>query len=276
MRRMLPARALLARVDHTAATSIPTGMSLPDAAIQHAQNAAARASATAPTLERAARRVCEALYHELLLPDDVPDRRACVLVRSFATQRLAALDAERRRIAEAALGAAGTDDVPCLVLLGSCGMVPEWNDPSRSRAHRVIPLATPSALERMPMFSSALRAFGHAAASLWDPPASAPARLGSADRIGAFEVYQVDPAAGSPHVPDQDGFVHRYRVASVLGFGGPLRTGELYMTLLFLRCGLSRDAVRRVRALALDVTTTFFRYPAERTLDAPPVGAMPR
>lgn len=246
--------------------------SLSAPAIRHAQNAVARAVAGAPTLESAARHACAAMHRELLLPDaahDVADARASVLVRCFTSHPLATLDEARRRHALSMLQARGVAaaDMPCLVLLGSSGLVPEWDDPARSRRHRVIPLPAPDALEHMPMFAGALRAFGHDAAALWTRR-PLPALEAAAGRRGAFEVYHVAPALGSPQVPDQAGFVRPWGVSCVVGFGGPLRSGELYMMLAFLRCALAADAVRAVRSLALDVTTTFFRFAGDAVLES--------
>jgi hypothetical protein len=51
-----------------------------------------------------------------------------------------------------------------------------------------------------------------------------------------------------------------YRIASVLGFGGQLRRGDVYAVRIFSRVPISREVATQVNALALDVTSAFFPF----------------
>jgi serine phosphatase RsbU (regulator of sigma subunit)/anti-sigma regulatory factor (Ser/Thr protein kinase) len=67
---------------------------------------------------------------------------------------------------------------------------------------------------------------------------------------GGFEVFHVPVAAGSREVPDQ-GFVRRYGVSSVLGFGGLLPDGDVFSVVLFSRVPVSRDVADLFRTVAV-------------------------
>ena len=56
----------------------------------------------------------------------------------------------------------------------------------------------------------------------------------------------------------------------MVGFGGPLQRGDLYAVILFSRRPLSKSVALRIRSLALDVTTAFFRYGGDEVFDAEP------
>jgi hypothetical protein len=49
-------------------------------------------------------------------------------------------------------------------------------------------------------------------------------------------------------------------VASVIGFGGQLRWGDVYAMLLFTRVPGTRQVAMQVNAIALEVTSTLFRF----------------
>lgn len=59
-------------------------------------------------------------------------------------------------------------------------------------------------------------------------------------------------AVGSPHIPDQ-GFVADFQVASALGFGGMLPTGDLFSVVLFSRTPIPAATAELFKVLALSV-----------------------
>jgi hypothetical protein len=70
---------------------------------------------------------------------------------------------------------------------------------------------------------------------------------------GTFNVFHVERAEGSPHVPSQREFVIPYRVRSVIGFGGLLTSGEVFATILFSRCTIGQAAAQLFKPLALNL-----------------------
>ena len=53
-----------------------------------------------------------------------------------------------------------------------------------------------------------------------------------------FNAFYVPDAVGSPYIPFQDDFVLRYGIKSVLGFGGVLSSGELYVVIMFSKVSI--------------------------------------
>ena len=78
-------------------------------------------------------------------------------------------------------------------------------------------------------------------------------------------MFHVEEARGSPHIPAQRDFVLRYGITSVVGFGGLLRSGELFAVILFLRARIPAASAARFRTIALDVRSALYLVEEERT-----------
>ncbi len=173
---------------------------------------------------------------------------ACVLVRLFKTTPYGLLTPDLQALADQRLG--DTPSAPsliCLALLASAGLLPGWNDPALSSRFRVIPLSRPADLERLPMFSQLFRQLG---AELPHGTQSEKSLL-LAPQEHTFNVFHVPEAAGSPHVPAQEEFVHKYGVRSVLGFGAPLPDGTLFSIILFSKDFIPDSTAQLFKPLAL-------------------------
>ncbi len=85
-----------------------------------------------------------------------------------------------------------------------------------------------------------------------------PAIAANAPRV--FDLFRVDDARGNASVPDQEEFVVRYGIRSVIGFGGTCRHGDLFVIMIFSKCELGDEFARKLRTLALDVVTSVFRF----------------
>lgn len=174
--------------------------------------------------------------------------RACSLVRLYRTMQVAQLDGARRSFALARLsGDLVPEQVKCLTLLASAGEEPAWNDSLQSTQHLAIPLPTPDFVSGSPMIASLFRQLGVDVGAL----------LGSGTNIivapekERYNVFYVPEAAGSPHIPAQASFVARYRIRSVLGFGGLLPDGNVFAVILFSRVFIPRKTADRFRLLTL-------------------------
>ncbi len=211
------------------------------------EDALRRAIADAPTLEAAARALCDLFYAELGGPGG---ERACVMARGYATLPYGALPDDLQRFAKRALGSVAftppEPDMKCLVLLATRGDEPDWNDRRRSRGHQAIPLPSPHIVERAPMIAQLLRELGLDPAQVVRPATDLVHPLGG-QRDGVFHVEQ---AGGSPYIPAQADFVARYGIRSVLGFGGAPASGDLFAMILFSRVLITADTAERFRGLA--------------------------
>lgn len=218
---------------------------------------------TAPSLEDAAQRIVRLLYDSCVDPDT--GQRSCALVRFYKTHAYEDLDPSLRVFALRQLG--GERPAPSmksLVLLGTAGDAPAWNDRRRSRDHRVIPLASEDMILRAPMIARLFEQFGVGPAEVLAPADDVlPERAGR-----TYNVFHVEAASGSPYIPEQRSFVERNGIASVVGFGGTLRSGNLFATILFSRARIPPESANRFRALAVDVKSGLFFLDESRTFAA--------
>ena len=225
-----------------------------------------RVATGARTMEEAATRVCRFFYDEFVgLEPGGGAMRQCALVRCYKTHPFGALDAGLQTFARGLLGGAPErDDLRCLTLLATVGDEPGWNSRLRSRGHRAIPLATASMIEQAPMIAQLLRQFGLEPATLVAPSSG----IVSALQGKTYGVFHVEHALGSPYIPAQREFVVPYEVRSVVGFGGSLRSGDLFAVILFARAQISKEVADRFRSLALDVKTALFDFGEDEVFGA--------
>jgi hypothetical protein len=204
----------------------------------------------ARSIEEGAQSMTQLLYQELV--DGRTGDRACALVRCYKTHRYEDLPADLQAVARKSFGRKRVPaGLRCLTLLATTGDRPEWNDRRQSVAHQVIPLASVEAIEESAMFAQMIRSFGIDLADLVG--SDQPLKAAEGKSAGIFHVAQ---AAGSPFL-DQD-FVAAERIESVLGFGGPVRSGDLMAMLLFSRTAIAEDTAARFRTMALDIRAGLF------------------
>jgi hypothetical protein len=195
----------------------------------------------------AAQRVVDFFYNELV---DESGASACALVRFFKTERFDALDAERQEFALKASGSASLDnDVRCLTLLATTGDEPAWCSPSLSRGHRAIPLTSIDMVEQAPMIAQLIKQLGLSAAKVVRPEAGL-----ILDTDGRKQnVFYVAEALGSPHIVAQEEFVRPYGIASVIGLGGLITTGDMFALILFSKVAISRQTADLFGVLGLNL-----------------------
>ena len=198
-----------------------------------ALNAALReAAAPATTMAEAAHAITSLVHRQLVLDDLAP---GCALVRLYTTVRDA--------------GSGDADQHPHLVLLGTSGDLPAWNDRTQSAAHAAIPLDRADILAaRAPMIAGLLSELGIDIDSFVELTGG-DARLIHHQDYGIFHVEQ---AAGSPLIPAQD-FVREHGIRSVVGCGGGLPSGEVFVLVLFSKVDLDVDAASLFRTVAFGI-----------------------
>jgi len=239
--------------------AVLTRFDLPE--MLRSSNGLRRAMRGAPTMEAAAREQCRYLYDELRT---ITDDRACVLVRCYKTHAYGELPPDLQLFARKQLGTdtPPSDAMRCLTLLATVGDEDAWNDRRRSAGHQAIPLPSTSVVERAPMIAELFRALGIGVEKLVNPPKSIVHDLEGK----SYGVFHVRDARKSPHIPAQD-FVEKHHVRAVLGFGGSLKTGDYFATILFTRTAVTTQSADRFRTLALHVKTTFFDYGPDQVFD---------
>lgn len=212
-----------------------------------------------PTMEGAAQRICSFLYDELR---DEDGGQACALVRCYKTHPFADLTDDLKAFAEDHMsGHSGSRDMKCLTLLGSAGDEPEWNSRTGSKRHQAIPLPSPEIVEQAPMISQLIREFGLDIRTVIRPSPQLVRDL-AGRRYGVFHVVD---AVMSPYIPAQTDFVRKHGVASVLGFGGILPSGDLFAVILFSRVTVLRENAQRFKPIALDVKSCLAQYAVDST-----------
>lgn len=228
-----------------------------------------RAAAGARNMEDAARRICRYLYSEfgaVTTAAGASERIGggdCALVRLYKTHPYNRLEPSLRRFADKQLGGEkAPPGLRCLTLLGSAGDEPDWNDRNTSRGHRAIPLPSPRIVEQAPMVAQLIRQFGLDLADVVSPSPEFVREMAGR----SYGVFHVENAVGSPFIPAQD-FVARYGIRSVIGFGGALRSGDIFATIMFSRVEITPEVAERFRTIALDVKSALFNFDDDQVFD---------
>ena len=200
-----------------------------------------------PTLQDAAERAVVFLRQELV---DGRGEPACALVRLFKTHPYRDLPEELRQVARSASpDAPSIADLRCLTLMATRGDQPEWNSPTTSRGHRVIPLVSVEMVQQAPMIAQLITQLGLPISHVVRPPE----KLILDEDQKSHNVFYVPRALGSPHIVAQQEFVVRYKIESVVGFGGLLATGDLFVVIMFSKVPISAEAADQFRVLGLNL-----------------------
>jgi len=133
-----------------------------------------------------------------------------------------------------------------LSLLGTRGVMPEWNDRFKSRGHMGIPLATKDFVDKIPMMSQLLRELK--AKIDWLDYDTSVVQKTSGSMAGVFYVPDAQTAVDHLNrkiIPAQD-FVQEYNVKSVFGIGGGyLGTPLFFSVIIFLREYIDKKIAER-------------------------------
>ena len=210
----------------------------------------------AQSMEQCAELMVRHLYDNLT--DSRSGQRACALVRFFKTQPFADLDPALQGLARSSL-AQGVEPSPgmkCLTLLATAGNEPAWNSRHTSRSHAVIPLPSARIVEQFPMISQLIRQLGFDVAEV----ISADPDLIMDLNERASSVFYIPDAAGSPYIPAQAEFVQPHGIRTVMGFGGALPSGNLFVIVLFTKVRVPREHADMLNVLAIGVKGAVLRF----------------
>lgn len=220
--------------------------------------------AGATSMEEVANRIGRYLYEHFV--NQQTGEHACALVRLFKTRPYNELDLVLRESIQERLGGSPEDPtMKCLTLLATAGVKPAWNDRRLSRSHKASPLSGVDINVQYPMFSQLIKQFGLELDTVVQPD---PALLVDLEHR-TFNVFYVADAMGSPYIPAQTDFVIPFGIRSVLGFGGMLPTGNLFIVILFTGVHLPRETAEYFKTLALNVKMALLPFEKLTIFDVP-------
>ena len=199
----------------------------------------------ASSMEEVANKIVHHLYDNT--PDALTGNPSCALVRFYKTHSYGELDSRLQEFAKGILGHnPDTPDMKCLTLLATVGENPDWNSRAKSNGHAAIPLASADFVSQIPMIAQLINQFGIEMGSVLKPDPSVILDL----QRRTYNTFYIADAVGSQYIPAQEDFVVPYGVKSVLGFGGVLSSGELFVVVMFSKVPISRESAENVRDLA--------------------------
>jgi len=209
----------------------------------------------AASMEEVADKIVHYLYENLV--DKRTGEKGCVLVRLFKTHPYYELDEDLQEFARNAMKTSPESPaMKCLVLLASAGTLPEWHSRKQSRGHKAIPLPSEHFIEAFPMIRQLVQQMGLEVNTILQPDPAVV--LDMAQRT--FNVFLISEAAGSVYVPAQDDFVIPFGVRSVIGFGGVLPSGNLFIIIMFSKDPVPRETADMFKSLALSVKVALLSF----------------
>lgn len=218
----------------------------------------------ATSMEETADRIVSYLYAHFT--DKTCGGNACALVRLFKTHPYTELDDSLQSFASGIMKASPVSrEMKCLVLLGSAGMLPEWNSRRQSSGHKAIPLPSEHFIESFPMITQLIQQLGLEVNTLLKPDPGVVMDMAQK----TYNVFLIPDAAGSRYVPAQDEFVIPFKVRSVLGFGGILPSGNLFVVIMFCKVKISRETADMFRSLALSVKIAILPFDGRAVFETP-------
>lgn len=150
-----------------------------------------------------------------------------------------------------------TQDLPAnssdlwMAQMGSYGDEPAWCDRRLSQNHKILPAGD----DQSPMLRAAFGQIGlqsHAADNNEMPQFT--------EISTVTQYFHVMDATDSPHIPSQDGFVHRYGIKSVVGIGSLFASKSLYLSVSFSKVPISREDARKFAQVSIFLSPLLASY----------------
>ncbi len=211
------------------------------------------------SMESASNRIVKYFYEYLI--DKQTSTSVCALIRCFKTHSFQDLDAKLSESVRNVLGYTPSDTMKCLTMLATVGDKPEWNSRYRSVGHQIIPLVSEDVVAQFPMISQLLKQFGLDVSMIVNSDRQL--MVGSEEK--KLNVFYVPVAKGSPYIPAQESFVIPFNIKSVLGFGGLLPSGNLFVIIMFSKVFIPRNTAEIFKSLAPSVRSALLRFDGKTT-----------
>jgi len=211
-------------------------------------NALRALGSAASSMETAANNIVQHPYNNVI--NSETNEKACAIIRFYKTHPYGQLASGLQEFASGIMGGAPeSQDMKCLTMMATAGEHADWNSPSTSSGHRAIPLASADFVGGIPMIARLVSQFDIEMGSVISPD---PNVIGDLVRH-TFNTFHIADAVDSPCIPAQDDFVKPYGVKSVLGFGGVLSSGELFVVIMFSKVSIPASTASSFRDLSANV-----------------------
>jgi len=211
-------------------------------------NALRALGSAASSMETSANNIVQHLYNNVINSETT--EKACALIRFYKTYPYEQLAYGLQEFASGIMGGAPeSQDMKCLTMMATAGEHADWNSRSTSSGHRAIPLASADFVGGIPMIAQLVSQFGIEMGSVISPD---PNVIGDLARQ-TFNTFHIADAVDCPCIPAQDDFVKPYGVKSVLGFGGVLSSGELFVVIMFSKVSIPASTASSFRDLSANV-----------------------
>ena len=211
-------------------------------------NALRALGSAASSMETAANNIVQHPYNNVI--NSETNEKACALIRFYKTHPYGQLASGLQEFASGIMGGVPeSQDMKCLTMMATAGEHADWNSRSTSSGHRAIPLASADFVGGIPMIAQLVSQFGIEMGSVISPD---PNVIGDLARQ-TFNTFHIADAVDSPCIPAQDDFVKPYGVKSVLGFGGVLSSGELFVVIMFSKVSIPASTASSFRDLSANV-----------------------
>ncbi|MFA6715692.1 MAG: hypothetical protein WC082_04065 [Victivallales bacterium] len=182
--------------------------------------------------------------------DSRSEEKACVLVRLFKTHNADDLPPQLRKLSNAILKQKNAPlHCKCFTLLASTGINDIWMDRKKSKAHQAIPLPSKEVVYQIPMMLNLIKQMGLDIKTVIKPDPKIIMDLSKK----TFNVFYVADARNNPYIPAQEDFVKPFGIRSVLGFGGILPSGNVFVVIFFSRIRIKKHIAAMFNTLALSV-----------------------
>ena len=211
-------------------------------------NALRALGSAASSMETAANNIVQHLYNNIIYLET--NEKACALIRFYKTHPYGQLASGLQEFASGIMGGAlESQDKKCLTMMATAGEHADWNSRSTSSGHRAIPLASADFVGGIPMIAQLVSQFGIEMGSVISPD---PNVIGDLARQ-TFNTFHIADVVDNPYIPAQDDFVKPYGVKSVLGLGGVLSSGELFVVIMFSKVSIPASTASSFRDLSANV-----------------------
>ena len=211
-------------------------------------NALRALGSAASSMETAANNIVQHPYNNVI--NSETNEKACALIRFYKTHPYGQIASGLQEFASGIMGGAPeSQDMNCLTMMATAGKHADWISRSTSSDHRAIPLASADFVGGIPIIAQLVSQFGIEMGSVISPD---PNVIGDLARQ-TFNTFHIADAVDSPCIPAQDDFVKPYGVKSVLGFGGVLSFGELFVVIMFSKVSIPASTASSFRDLSANV-----------------------
>ena len=211
-------------------------------------NALGALGSAVSSMDTAANNIVHHLYNNVI--NSQTTEKACALIRFYMTHPYGQLASGLQEFASGIMGGAQeSQNMKCLTMMATAGEHADWNSRSTSSGHRAIPFASADFVGGIPMIAQLVSQFGIEMGSVISPDPNVIGDLA----LQTFNTLHISDAVDSPYIPAQDDFVKSYGVKSVLGFGGVLSSGELFVVIMFSKVSIPASTASSFRDLSANV-----------------------